>query len=124
MQSPSSTILAPGSAIDAPIARQGYVDAFRGLLIAHMALDHASLMFNAGRAGEELAAAAAPVTGDLLQFLTRFTGVPVAPAFFFMAKALRSRSRRAPMRRWRKRSKATSILWSRTSACPGWMGSN
>lgn len=85
MQSPSSAILAPAPAVDAPIARQGYVDAFRGLLIAHMALDHASLMFNAGRAGEELAAAAAPVPGDLLQFLTRFTGVPVAPAFFFMA---------------------------------------
>jgi uncharacterized membrane protein len=65
--------------------RRRYVDAFRGLLIAHMALDHASLMFNAGRAGEELAAAAAPAPGDLFQFLTRFTGVPVAPAFFFMA---------------------------------------
>jgi uncharacterized membrane protein len=85
MHSPSAAILAQPGAIDAPIARQGYVDAFRGLLIAHMALDHASLMFNAGRAGEELAAAAAPVYGDLLQFLTRFTGVPVAPAFFFMA---------------------------------------
>lgn len=85
MHSPSSAIRAQAGDIDAPIARQGYVDAFRGLLIAHMALDHASLMFNAGRAGEELAAAAAPVPGDLLQFLTRFTGVPVAPAFFFMA---------------------------------------
>jgi uncharacterized membrane protein len=41
-------------------------------------------MFNAGRAGEELATAA-PVHGDVFQFLTRFTGVPVAPAFFFMA---------------------------------------
>lgn len=85
MHSPSSAIRVQASDIDAPIARQGYVDAFRGLLIAHMALDHASLMFNAGRAGEELAAAAAPMPGDLLQFLTRFTGVPVAPAFFFMA---------------------------------------
>src|ERR687894_119428 len=65
--------------------RQAYVDVFRGLLITHMALDHASLMFNAGRAGEELASAAAPAFGDLFQFLTRFTGVPVAPAFFFMA---------------------------------------
>ena len=60
MHSPSSAILAQARDIDAPIARQGYVDVFRGLLIAHMALDHASLMFNAGRAGEELAAAAAP----------------------------------------------------------------
>ena len=68
-----------------PSGRRDYVDAFRGLLIAHMALDHASLFFNAGRAGEELATAAAPAHGDLLQFLTRFTGVPVAPGFFFMA---------------------------------------
>lgn len=74
---------APRSAAATP--RQGFVDVFRGLLIAHMALDHASLMFNAGRPGEELAAAAAPHHADLLQFLTRFTGVPVAPAFFFMA---------------------------------------
>jgi uncharacterized membrane protein len=65
--------------------RERYVDVFRGLLVAHMALDHASLMFNAGRGAEELAAAAAPAPGDLLQFLVRFTGVPVAPAFFFMA---------------------------------------
>lgn len=65
--------------------RRRYVDVFRGLLIAHMALDHASLMFNAGRSGEELAAAAPPAVIDLFQFLTRFTGVPVAPGFFFMA---------------------------------------
>ena len=65
--------------------RHGYVDVFRGLLIAHMALDHASLMFNAGRGGEELAAAAPAPPADLWQFLTRFTGVPVAPGFFFMA---------------------------------------
>jgi uncharacterized membrane protein len=85
MQSLSSSLRAKAGDAAAPSARQGYVDAFRGLLIAHMALDHASLMFNAGRAGEELAAGAAPASGDLLQFLTRFTGVPVAPAFFFMA---------------------------------------
>lgn len=65
-------------------ARQSYIDVFRGLLIAHMALDHASLMFNAGRGGEELASAA-PAVGDFFQFITRFTGVPVAPGFFFMA---------------------------------------
>jgi uncharacterized membrane protein len=58
---------------------------FRGLLIAHMALDHSSLMFNAGRAAEELAAGPAPVFGGFFQFLTRFAGVPVAPGFFFMA---------------------------------------
>jgi len=73
------------AAIGAPSTRQAYADAFRGLLIAHMGLDHASLMFNAGRAAEELAAGPAPVFGDIFQFLTRFTGVPVAPAFFFMA---------------------------------------
>ncbi|NJO13220.1 MAG: hypothetical protein HC872_06880 [Gammaproteobacteria bacterium] len=59
--------------------RKPWVDVFRGLLIAHMALDHASLLFNAGRGGEELAAGAAPVADGWWQFLTRFTGVPVAP---------------------------------------------
>lgn len=66
-------------------ARRPWVDIFRGLLISHMALDHASLMFNAGRAEEELAAAGPPVFGSLMQFLTRFAGVPVAPGFCFMA---------------------------------------
>jgi uncharacterized membrane protein len=61
------------------------VDVFRGLLISHMALDHASLMFNAGRAEEELATVGPPAFGSLMQFLTRFFGVPVAPGFFFMA---------------------------------------
>jgi len=65
--------------------RKGYVDLFRGLLIAHMALDHASLMFNRHRGGEELARAAPHVPADIWQFLTRFTGVPVAPGFCFMA---------------------------------------
>ncbi|HEY6641073.1 MAG TPA: hypothetical protein VIZ63_02935, partial [Povalibacter sp.] len=65
-------------------SRQGFIDVFRGSLIAHMALDHASLMFYAGRGAEELAASA-PAVGDFWQFLTRFTGVPVAPGFFFMA---------------------------------------
>jgi uncharacterized membrane protein len=65
--------------------RLGFVDVFRGLLIAHMALDHTSLMFNAGRGGEELAAVPPQLSTDLWQFLTRFTGVPVAPAFCFMA---------------------------------------
>src|SRR5688572_33161171 len=73
------------AAVGAPSVREAYVDIFRGLLIAHMGLDHASLMFNAGRAAEELAAGPAPMFGDLFQFLTRFTGVPVAPGFFFMS---------------------------------------
>ncbi|WP_280152087.1 heparan-alpha-glucosaminide N-acetyltransferase domain-containing protein [Piscinibacter sp. XHJ-5] len=76
---------AAAAAAPASTRRERYVDVFRGLLVAHMALDHASLMFNAGRGAEELAAAAPPAAGNLLQFLTRFTGVPVAPAFFFMA---------------------------------------
>jgi uncharacterized membrane protein len=86
MSSPSlaSTIGLP-AADAAATTRKGYVDLFRGLLIAHMALDHASLMFNAGRGGEELASVAPVAPADLLQFLTRFTGVPVAPGFFFMA---------------------------------------
>jgi len=71
--------------LPAVATRQPYVDVFRGLLISHMALDHASLMFNAGRATEELAATPAPDFGNVFQFLTRFTGVPVAPGFFFMA---------------------------------------
>ena len=70
---------------DAPTTRRAYVDVFRGLLIAHMALDHASLMFNAQRAAEELAVGGVPAFGNIWQFLTRFTGVPVAPGFFFMA---------------------------------------
>lgn len=80
---PARAAVAP--AADGSTGRHAYVDVFRGLLIAHMALDHASLMFNAGRAGEEIAGAAAPVFTDLWQFLARFTGVPVAPGFFFMA---------------------------------------
>ncbi len=82
---PAAARAQAAEAVSAPGARQAYVDVFRGLLIAHMALDHASLMFNAGRAAEELASGPAPVFGDVFQFLTRFTGVPVAPGFFFMA---------------------------------------
>jgi uncharacterized membrane protein len=66
-------------------SRRPWVDIFRGLLISHMALDHASLMFNAGRAEEELAAVGPPVFSSFWQFLTRFAGVPVAPGFCFMA---------------------------------------
>lgn len=84
------TLPLPARAAAAPAAisgstRHAYVDTFRGLLIAHMALDHASLMFNASRAAEEVAGLAPPVFADLWQFLARFTGVPVAPGFFFMA---------------------------------------
>ncbi len=77
--------VAMANAAEHSATRHAYVDVFRGLLIAHMALDHASLMFNASRASEEIAGAAAPVFADVWQFLARFTGVPVAPGFFFMA---------------------------------------
>lgn len=77
--------LQPAVAAETSAARYRYVDAFRGLLIAHMALDHASLMFNRGRGEEELAAIPPDVPASWLDFLTRFTGVPVAPAFCFMA---------------------------------------
>jgi uncharacterized membrane protein len=80
-----AAVAAPAGIEAAAAQRRSFVDIFRGLLIAHMALDHSSLLFNAGRAGEELAAAAPPLHADIFQFLTRFTGVPVAPAFFFMA---------------------------------------
>src|SRR5262245_4431709 len=73
------------AATNASASRYRYVDAFRGLLIAHMALDHASLMFNRGRGAEELAAVQPEAPAGWLDFLTRFTGVPVAPAFCFMA---------------------------------------
>jgi len=66
-------------------SRKGYVDLFRGLLIAHMALDHASLIYNANRGGEELYAHEPQFPVSLSEFLARFTGVPVAPGFFFMA---------------------------------------
>jgi len=95
---PAAARAQAAAAVGASGTRQAYVDVFRGLLIAHMALDHASLMFNAGRAAEELAAGPAPVFGGLGQFLTRFTGVPVAPGFMFMAGfmiALTSLSREA-----------------------------
>lgn len=82
---PAAARAQAAAAVTASGSRQAYVDVFRGLLIAHMALDHASLMFNAGRAAEELAAGPAPVFGGIFQFLTRFLGVPVAPGFFFMA---------------------------------------
>jgi uncharacterized membrane protein len=84
---PASTAVGVEAVVAAApiVQRQNYVDVFRGLLIAHMALDHTSLMYNAGRRGEELAALPPDIPTDILQFLTRFTGVPVAPAFCFMA---------------------------------------
>jgi uncharacterized membrane protein len=94
----SARPMARSAATTASALRERYVDVFRGLLIAHMALDHASLFFNPGRPGEELASAAPAIPADFWQFLVRFLGVPVAPGFFFMAGfmvALTSFSREA-----------------------------
>lgn len=65
--------------------RLGYIDLFRGLLMAHMALDHASLFFNPARWALEFASHPPPMAPPLAQFLTRFTGVFVAPGFSFIA---------------------------------------
>jgi uncharacterized membrane protein len=53
--------------------------------MAHMSLDHASLFLNPRKFGNEFASMAMPVPDDFWQFLTRFTGVFVAPGFSFMA---------------------------------------
>ena len=81
----SAPSVVPRVASDRDSPRTGFVDVFRGLLIAHMALDHASMFFNRGRGEEELAVRMPEPVYDLVQFLTRFTGVPVAPGFCFMA---------------------------------------
>lgn len=94
----------------APTQRRAYVDVFRGLLIAHMALDHASLMFNAGRAAEEIAAAPPPVVQGVFQFLTRFIGVPVAPGFCFMAGFMIALTSLARERRGISRDEVTRRL--------------
>jgi uncharacterized membrane protein len=90
--------------------RARYVDTFRGLLIAHMALDHASLMFNVGRGGEELAALEPAFPADIWQFLTRFTGIPVAPAFCFMAGFMVAMTSLARMSRGVSHSEVTRRL--------------
>jgi uncharacterized membrane protein len=65
--------------------RLDYIDLLRGLLMAHMALDHCSYFFNAGRWADEFAAHQPANPTSLAQFLTRFAGVFVAPGFSFMA---------------------------------------
>lgn len=65
--------------------RLAYIDHFRGLLMVHMALDHASMFFNARRFADEFAAKPPPLPHDMAQFLVRFSGVAVAPAFSFIA---------------------------------------
>jgi uncharacterized membrane protein len=68
-----------------PTQRLAYIDQFRGLLMAHMALDHVSMMFNLGRPGEEFALRMPALPESIWQFLTRFSGVPVATGFTFIA---------------------------------------
>jgi uncharacterized membrane protein len=91
-------------------SRRAWVDVFRGLLIAHMALDHASLFFNSGRSAEELAATGAPVFDNIFQFLTRFLGVPVAPGFCFMAGFMVAMTSAAREQRGVARSEVTRRL--------------
>ena len=52
--------------------------------MVHMALDHASLFWNANRFADEFWNAL-PTPADLPNFLARFSGFPVAPGFSFMA---------------------------------------
>ena len=61
-----------------------FADVLRGLLMIHMALDHASLFWNANRFADEFWNAL-PSPADLPNFLARFSGFPVAPGFSFMA---------------------------------------
>lgn len=107
---PSASTLSQVEAFTQSPTRERYVDTFRGLLIAHMALDHASLMFNRGRGGEELAAIAPSFPEDFWQFLTRFTGIPVAPAFCFMAGFMVALTSLARLDRGLSRSDVTRRL--------------
>jgi uncharacterized membrane protein len=66
-------------------SRLHFADVFRGLLMIHMALDHASLFWNARRFADEFWWHGLPVPADLPNFIARFTGFPVAPGFAFMA---------------------------------------
>lgn len=104
---------APALPVTASSKREAYVDVFRGLLIAHMALDHASLMFNARRPVEEIAAARPELPSDMFQFLTRFTGVSVAPGFCFMAGFLVALTSTAREQRGVSRSEVTWRLVKR-----------
>jgi len=53
--------------------------------MVHMALDHASMTFNRARWAGEVAWRMPPIPDDFGQFLTRFSGVFVAPGFGFIA---------------------------------------
>ncbi len=64
--------------------RLRFADLLRGLLMIHMALDHASLFWNNLRFADEFWDAL-PAPSDFPNFLARFTGFPVAPGFSFMA---------------------------------------
>jgi uncharacterized membrane protein len=64
--------------------RLPFADLLRGLLMVHMALDHASLFWNRDRFADEFWYAL-PTPVDFPNFIARFTGFPVAPGFSFMA---------------------------------------
>lgn len=65
-------------------SRLHFADLLRGLLMIHMALDHASLFWNARRFADEFWDHL-PTPADFPNFFARFTGFPVAPGFAFMA---------------------------------------
>ena len=65
-------------------SRLHFADVLRGVLMIHMAFDHASMFWNARRFCDEFWDRL-PVPADLPNFLARFSGVPVAPGFSFMA---------------------------------------
>src|SRR5688572_7755561 len=69
---------------DSKSSRLRFADLLRGLLMIHMALDHASLFWNADRFADEFWDRL-PTPVDLPNFIARFTGFPVAPGFAFMA---------------------------------------
>lgn len=64
--------------------RLDFADLFRGLLMVHMALDHASLYWNRHRFADEFWDAL-PAAHDPWNFVARFSGVFVAPGFSFLA---------------------------------------
>jgi uncharacterized membrane protein len=74
------------------------LDALRGLLVAFMALDHASGMVAQKHVVGEMWGGRFPVYHDALSFLTRLVTHPCAPGFFFLMGAgmtLMAQSRRA-----------------------------
>ncbi len=75
----------PGDAATTGPSRLVFIDVFRGLIMAHMALDHVAWSFFDGYVTLELGWRAPVPFGGFWAFLTRFSGAFVAPAFAFLA---------------------------------------